>query len=169
MYGLDSVNLDMRFRQTAEVSVAYMVMRRMGLEPNDVIDYEDFEFIRDFNTPETISILGNAVSSISEHALRNISETIRAEQRREKFDDRGQLIAWEDVGKRIGELLELGRFAPQETLDSINEYERKKTADAVWYMYRDLDTEQFPELKELFEDEWFKGGYPDSTAVLQSC
>ena len=165
LYGLDSVNLDMRFRQTAEVSVAYMVMRRMGLEPNDVIDYEDFEFIRDFNTPETISILGNAVSSISEHALRNISETIRAEQRREKFDDRGQLIAWEDVGKRIGELLELGRFAPQETLDSINEYERKKTADAVWYMYRDLDTKQFPELKELFE-EWFKGGYPDSTARI---
>ena len=84
----------------------------------------------------------------------------------DRADDRGQLIAWEDVDKRIGELLELGRFAPQETLDSINEYERKKTADAVWYMYRDLDTEQFPELKELFEDEWFQGGYPDSTARI---
>ena len=412
LHGLDSVNLDYRFRQTAEASIRYIVMCRMGFNADDVMEREDLEFIRDFNTPETISILGNAVSSISEHALRNISETIRAEQRREKFDerssgvynrdnnniqtvnaernenhgrdsiqdsgrlsdtgadgsaggihdreirdaetdisqgapqeplldnaderntpealgrdgqssdrtgtedsitdgtgresdggaesagsvevdgadeqsspfgggndtrrtgvqlslfdvplpseeeqrnmieraeqskrsaffipqqiidevlttgsnnrdsiisicsqysknksseenveflkdeygqggkgfifdgskvsiwwnaegmriaygdradDRGQLIAWEDVNKRIGELLELGRFAPQETLDSINEYERKKTADAVWYMYRDLDTEQFPELKELFEDEWFQGGYPDSTARI---
>lgn len=412
LHGLDSVNLDYRFRQTAEASIRYIVMCRMGLNADDVMEREDLEFIREFNTPETISILGNAVSSISEHALRNISETIRAEQRREKFDerssgvynrdnnniqtvnaernenhgrdsiqnsgrlsdtgaygsaggiqdreirdaetdvsqgapqepvldnadernaseplggdrqssdragtedsitdgtgrgsdggaesagsvevdgtdeqsspfgggngtrrtgvqlslfdvplpseeeqrnmieraeqsrrsvffmpqqiidevlttgsnnrdsiinicsqysksksseenveflkdeykqggkgfifdglkvsvwwnsegmriaygdradDRGQFIAWEDVDKRIGELLELGRFAPQETLDSINEYERKKTADAVWYMYRDLDTEQFPELKELFEDEWFKGGYPDSTARI---
>lgn len=412
LHGLDSVNLDYRFRQTAEASIRYIVMCRMGFNADDVMEREDLEFIRDFNTPETISILGNAVSSISEHALRNISETIRAEQRREKFDerssgvynrdnnniqtvnaernenhgrdsiqdsgrlsdtgadgsaggihdreirdaetdisqgapqeplldnaderntpealgrdgqssdrtgtedsitdgtgresdggaesagsvevdgadeqsspfgggndtrrtgvqlslfdvplpseeeqrnmieraeqsrrsaflmpqqiidevlttgsnnsdsiinicsqysksksseenveflrneykqggkgfifdgskvsiwwnaegmriaygdradDRGQLIAWEDVDKRIGELLELGRFAPQETLDSINEYERKKTANAVWYMYRDLDTEQFPELKELFEEEWFEGGYPDSTARI---
>ena len=407
LHGLDSVNLDYRFRQTAEASIRYIVMCRMGLNAGDVMEREDLEFIRDFNTPETISILGNAVSSVSEHALRNISETIRAEQRREKFDerrntiynrdnnktertdnydrdsiqdsgrlsdtgadssaggiqdreirdaetdvsqgapqepvldnadernspeplggdrpnsgragtedsitdgtgrgsdggaqspgsaevdgadeqsspvgggngarrtgvqlnlfdiqlpseeeqrnmieraeqsrrsaflmpqqiidevlttgsnnrdsiinicsrysknksseeniellkdeykqggkgfifdgakvsvwwnadgmriaygdradDRGQLIAWEDVDKRIGELLELGRFAPQETLDSINEYERKKTANAVWYMYRDLDTEQFPELKELFEEEWFEGGYPDSTARI---
>ena len=407
LYGLDNVNLEYRFRQTAEASVRYMVMCRMGLNADDSMEREPLEYIRDFNTPETISIIGNAVSSISEHALRNISETIRAEQRREKFDgrsrvvynrdrnnterintertdndgrdniqdsgrlsdtgaggsaggvqhreirddeknisqrtpqefvldnaderniaetsggsgqdsdragaedsitdgtgrrtdreiestgsaemdgadeqfpplsggdsarrtgvqlnlfdltlpseeeqrnivmsaernssaflmpqqiidevlttgsnnsdsiinicsqysknksseenveflkdeyrqggkgfifngskvsvwwnadgmriaygdradDRGQFISWEAVDKRIGELLELGRFAPQETLNSINEYEREKAADAVWNMYSDLDKEQFPDLRELFEDEWFKGGYPDS-------
>lgn len=88
LHGLDSVNLDYRFRQTAEASIRYIVMCRMGLNADDAMEREDLEFIRDFNTPETISILGNAVSSISEHALRNISETIRAEQRREKFDER---------------------------------------------------------------------------------
>ena len=87
----------------------------------------------------------------------------------DRADDRGLLIAWEDVGKRIGELLELGRFAPQETLDSINEYEEKRLPDAVWYMYRDLDTEQFPELKELFETNGFKADIPTVRHVLQSC
>lgn len=80
--GFDDVNLDLRFRQTAEVSVAYMIMQRMGLEPDDLFSEYEFEHIRDFNTPETMNILGNAVSSISETALRNISETIRAEQRK---------------------------------------------------------------------------------------
>ena len=88
LIGLDNINLDMRFRQTAEASVRYMVMCRMGISADDTIERDDLEFIADFNTPETISILGNAVSSISENALRNISETIRAEQRREKFDER---------------------------------------------------------------------------------
>lgn len=31
--GLDNVNLDVRFRQTAAASVAYMIMQRMGLQP----------------------------------------------------------------------------------------------------------------------------------------
>ncbi len=82
LHGLDEVNIDLRFRQTAEVSVAYMVMQRMGLEPDNVFGADEFEHMRDFNTHETISILGNAVSAISEAALRNISETIRAEQKK---------------------------------------------------------------------------------------
>lgn len=90
--GLDSVNLDYRFRQTAEASIRYTVMCRMGINADDTVEREGLEYIRDFNTPETIGILGNAVSSISEHALRNISETIRAEQRREKFDVRSEAV-----------------------------------------------------------------------------
>lgn len=80
--GLDEVNLNLRFRQTAETSAAYMIMQRMNL--SDTFDEYDFQYIRDFNTPETISILGNMVSAISEEALRDISQTIRAEQKRER-------------------------------------------------------------------------------------
>lgn len=99
LIGLDNINLDMRFRQTAEASVRYMVMCRMGISADDTIERDDLEFIADFNTPETISILGNAVSSISENALRNISETIRAEQRREKFDERSRAVYNRDINK----------------------------------------------------------------------
>lgn len=409
--GLDDVNLNLRFRQTAETSAAYMIMQRMNL--SDTFDEYEFQYIRDFNTPETISILGNMVSAISEEALRDISQTIRAEQKRERnqpeffaenknrvynidretdnnerneendrrnnlqperrlsdtelngtaggisdrqirndeenvseavpqkpvlvvddkrravepfsgdrqdsdrtdtadsiengrsggsnrsnesqipndvdrvneqlsafsernstvgagiqlsLDDifpnieqqqnivrqaeqavsgsafsmpeqiidevltsggnhrdsvleiavqysknksnnieflkehygtggkgfifnnskvsawwnpdgmrisygdtaigKGHLLSWEQIDKRISELLELGRFAPQETLDKINQYERSKAASAFWYMERDLNYDEYPDLHDLFKKEWFDGGYPDSTGRI---
>ncbi len=80
--GLDNVNLDLRFRQTAAASVAYMIMQRMGLQPDSTFDEYDFQYIRDFNTVETMSILGNAVSTIAEDALRDIAKTIHFEQKK---------------------------------------------------------------------------------------
>ena len=35
---LDNVNLDVRFRQTAAASVAYMIMQRMGLQPENTFE-----------------------------------------------------------------------------------------------------------------------------------
>lgn len=37
LIGLDNINLDMRFRQTAEASVRYIVMCRMGISADDTI------------------------------------------------------------------------------------------------------------------------------------
>ena len=81
---LDELNVDVEFQQTAEVSVAYMIMQRMGLHPEEVFDNEEFRHIIDFNTIETMSVLGNAVSEISEQALREISSTIVAEAKKEQ-------------------------------------------------------------------------------------
>ena len=81
---LDELNVDVEFQQTAEMSVAYMILERLGLSPGEFLEQEEFSHIVDFNTPETLAILGNAVSSISEQALRNISETIRTAERSEK-------------------------------------------------------------------------------------
>lgn len=86
--GMDDVNLDLRFRQTAKASVVYIIMQRMGLRADDVIDEYDLQYIRDFNTPETMSILGNAVSTIAEDALRDIARTIHNEKKREKFAEK---------------------------------------------------------------------------------
>lgn len=88
--GLDNVNLDVRFRQTAAASVAYMIMQRMGLQPENTFDGYDFRYIRDFNTVETMNILGNAVSTISEDILRNISKTIHFEQK--KFAEKENIV-----------------------------------------------------------------------------
>ena len=81
--GLDELNIDVEFQQTAEVSIAYIVLQRLGINADNVFEREDFPHIMNFNTPETLSVLGNAVSSISEETLRGISETIRAEIREE--------------------------------------------------------------------------------------
>ena len=78
----------------------------------------------------------------------------------------GELITWEKADSRIKELLELGRYAPQEILDKTSDFERSKFVSAFWYMHKDVDKEEYPELKDLFKDEWFKGGYPDSTARI---
>ena len=81
--GLDELNIDVEFQQTAESSIAYIVLQRLGINADNVFEREDFPHIMNFNTPETLSVLGNAVSSISEETLRGISETIRAEVREE--------------------------------------------------------------------------------------
>ncbi len=81
--GLDELNIDVEFQQTAETSIAYTVLQRLGINADEVFEREDFPHIMNFNTAETLSVLGNAVSSISEETLRNISETIRAEVREE--------------------------------------------------------------------------------------
>ena len=81
--GLDELNIDVEFQRTAESSIAYIVLQRLGINADNVFEREDFPHIMNFNTAETLSVLGNAVSSISEETLRNISETIRAEVREE--------------------------------------------------------------------------------------
>lgn len=82
--GLDSVNIDVEFQRTAENSVAYMILERMEIDADDYFTFEDFPHIMDFNTPDTLSLLGNAVSSISEQALREIAATIRAEIKKDR-------------------------------------------------------------------------------------
>ena len=74
-----------------------------------------------------------------------------------------RLISWEDAAKHIDELLDLGRYAPSSVLLQMRSYELKKAADAFWYMEKDLDYDEFPDLKDMFNEEWFKGGFPDST------
>ena len=81
--GLDELNIDVEFQRTAETSIAYTVLQRLGINADEVFEREDFPHIMNFNTIPALSVLGNAVSSISEETLRNISETIRAEVREE--------------------------------------------------------------------------------------
>lgn len=60
-----------------------MVLHRLRLNPDEIFEREDFPHIMDFNTTSIISVLGNAVSSISEEALWGIFEIIRAKVREE--------------------------------------------------------------------------------------
>ena len=76
---LDSLNIDVEFQQTAENSVAFIILERLGYNGMEFFDRDDFSHIIDFNTPSTLTLLGNVISSISEQALREISNTITAE------------------------------------------------------------------------------------------
>ena len=79
------------------------------------------------------------------------------------------LLSWEDAARRIDELLDMGRFASTDVLLQVDDYILTKTAENFWYMYRDLNYEDYPELKDLFTNEVFerKGGFPDEVARLK--
>ncbi len=68
----DEVNLKYQFQGAVMVSVAYALMSRCGLEPEQLFEHEDFMPIFDFNTPATVAALGTAVSQINQEVLRQI-------------------------------------------------------------------------------------------------
>lgn len=63
-------------RMALQNSVAYMIMARLNLDVDGYFDNESFEGVLSFNTPLTVSILGNATSSIAEMGLSEISKTV---------------------------------------------------------------------------------------------
>lgn len=63
-------------RMALQNSVAYMIMARLNLDVDGYFDNEGFEGVVSFNTPLTVSILGNATSSIAEMGLSEISKTV---------------------------------------------------------------------------------------------
>ena len=77
----DDYNVSVAFRNAATVSTTYALMSRCGMNPGDIYEHEDFLSIFDFNTPETISVLGTAISNSSEQVLRQIEITIKNYER----------------------------------------------------------------------------------------
>lgn len=82
---LDDLSTETWFRGLVESSVAFIMLTQCGIDPMDYFSGEDFAHVYDFDTPETLSILGGAVSDIAEMPLREIASTVlslyRAEQR----------------------------------------------------------------------------------------
>ena len=77
----DDYNIEVQFKSAATVSIAYALMSRCGLEPENYFQHEDFMAIFDFNTPATIGALGTAVSQINQQVLRQIGVTIQNYER----------------------------------------------------------------------------------------
>lgn len=55
---LDDLNLEVFYRDALEVSVAYMLMTRLGLRADDYFTADEFAHVYEFNTPPTINALG---------------------------------------------------------------------------------------------------------------
>lgn len=87
---LDDLNLEVFYRDALEVSVAYMLLTRLGLRADEYFDPDEFAHVYDFNTPSTINALGIATSDIAEMGLREISRTVMQAQREQFFAKDGQ-------------------------------------------------------------------------------
>ena len=86
---LDADNQKASFRMLLSESVSYMIGKRIGLSM-DEMEY-DFEQLRNFNTKETLNILGFAVSDTAKQGLLEIAKTIRNLERQNRtFERNGQ-------------------------------------------------------------------------------
>ena len=82
---MDEFSVRAAFRDILKDSISYMLLTRCGYDASMYISHEDFLQLYNFNTIETISILGTASSDISEMILREIESTIKGILREERI------------------------------------------------------------------------------------
>ena len=73
---LDEVTIRSDFRQLATDSVYYLLSRRFGLDPMELLEEEDFMHITDYNRLSVLTFLGNTTSQLSESILIDIGKTV---------------------------------------------------------------------------------------------
>ena len=77
--GLDDMSIRFRFEDLLKTSVSYTVLTRCGYDAEALTDLEDLRGLYEFNSIKAMTVLGDAVSTISEQILRNIEQTLRIE------------------------------------------------------------------------------------------
>ena len=82
----DDHDIGVTFRTAAAVSATYTILERCGLHPEGRFNYYDFQSVFDFNTPAAVSVLGTAISQISERVLRQIEVTIKHYEREQSAE-----------------------------------------------------------------------------------
>ena len=91
--GYDEDNIRMAFKTAASTSITYALMARCGFSPDGYFEPEDFMPVFDFNTPAAVSVLGTAVSEISQRVLRQIEITVKRHERErcaERTEEHGE-------------------------------------------------------------------------------
>ena len=73
---LDGDCVAVRLREMLEQSVCYTIMKRCGLDMMDFAEDFSFEYIHEFNTLRTLSVLGSATSELCEPMLVQIGRSI---------------------------------------------------------------------------------------------
>ena len=121
---LDDLNLEVFYRDALEVSVAYMLMTRLGLRADDYFSPDEFAHVYEFNTPPTINALGIATSDIAEMGLREISRTVMQAQRDQFFANR-EKRRYDDHTERH----EAGRERSKQYGDHLQDAERLSGAE----------------------------------------
>lgn len=84
----DDLNVEVIYRRLLENSVAYMLMSRCGLDVDEYFEFDDFNDVINFNSPDTMNTLGVSTSDIAENCLGAIALTVRNLQREEKEENR---------------------------------------------------------------------------------
>ena len=107
----DDYNVEVAFRNAATVSTTYALMSRCGFNPGDYFEHEDFLSVFDFNTRDTIAVLGSAVSNSSEQILRQIAVTVKNYEREASLQNQAERT--QNYGEHIELHEERGLLHPE--------------------------------------------------------
>ena len=101
---LTDEELETAFRLAVQQSVQYMLLYRCGIDAPDLIYQSPLQPISFFNTEGTVSVLGHAVSDLSEMGLREIEKAVRTQQRQQQSPNRTfattQKIDYDEAGRQ---------------------------------------------------------------------
>ena len=111
----DDYNVEVAFRNAATVSTTYTLMSRCGLNPADYFEHEDFLSVFDFNTRDTIAVLGSAVSNSSEQILRQIAITVKNYEREASLQNQAERT--QSYGEQFELHEERGLLDPESDLE----------------------------------------------------
>lgn len=78
---LDELNVAVRVRETLADSIAYMILKRCGMDDAELAEEIQFPYIHEFNTVETLSHIGDSISDLSKPVLMEIGKAIGAYDR----------------------------------------------------------------------------------------
>jgi hypothetical protein len=88
---LDTDNLKARFESLASASLEYVLFQRCGIFPGDYFEPEDFQFITEFNTSDSLTLLGETIAQSARETLTiigQISKQMQQELRQEQAKQR---------------------------------------------------------------------------------
>lgn len=85
--GLDRLSIKVAYRETITSSVQYMVLNRCGLNASKVISEDDLRSITEFNTEESLTSIGTAISGLSQGFLREIERIVKKYNREKDTPD----------------------------------------------------------------------------------
>ena len=122
----DDYNVEVAFRNATTVSTTYALMSRCGLNPGDYFEHEDFLSVFDFNTRDTIAVLGSAVSNSSEQILRQIAITVKNYEREASLQNQAERT--NDYGEQFELHEERGLLYPESYVDR----NRDEAPGQVW-------------------------------------
>ena len=82
-----------------------------------------------------------------------------------RYARNAQILSWEDVAVRVGQLLEQGQFATNVELAECGTFEKRQLAEQLWYMSHDM-SEKAIEAGHMSIVRSLRGGFPEETEKL---
>ena len=122
---LDEQNIGVRFQETLTDSIAFMILSACGVDMKEYQPKFSFDFIHEFDTMDSLYILGDATSELAKPVLVEIGKTVRIYNRIHEKEQEENLLqkGIENTPKIDYNALKRKSDSKQENISEINNKE----------------------------------------------